>query len=249
LRLFKQNIVSARQLDATRESLNEIQGKLDVVEQNAKTLEAELSVLQGALTLAETNLSYAKLVAPYDCVVCEKRVYPGDLAAPGKVLMHIERTGALKTVFMIPQSDMKSVELGDELVVRFRKRSTTAKISKIYPSVGSDKMIRMEARLSPDAGNEFVSGQYVRITLNLGSLENVMIIPSDAINLDNNSTKKTVFVLRSGKLRQVAVDVIADNQQEAAVKGDLKPGEKVVVSAFLGWAELADGVKAEVLSK
>ena len=241
--LYKQNIVPAKQLETSREKLNEVTGQYDVALQKRKTLVAVLNAAEGAKQIAKTNITYANITAPFDCVVCDVPIYPGDLASPGKKLMMIEDHKHLKVVIKIPQIDMSSVKLGDKIAIQSRTNKAVVEITKIYPSVGINKMVRIEAKIPEKYADTFVSGQYVLTYLASKVKHNALIIPSKAINLDNNNaTSNILFLYRNGKLKKITVKVISDNETEAAVEGDLKPGDEVVVTAFLGWAKLADGM-------
>ena len=242
--LSKEKIVSAKQVETSNEQLNEVVGKYNVAIQKAKTLEAQLSAAESAKNIAETNISYANIKAPFDAILADVPVDPGDLASPGKKLMVLEEQNKLKVIIRIPQVDMGGVQLGDDIVIESRTAKAPLKISRIYPSVGVNKMVRIEAVVPNEYYNKFVSGQYVLAYMKNSIIHNALIVPSQAINIDNNpETGDAVFLVRNGKLVRTPVKVINDNETEAAVKGDLKNGENVVVTAFLGWAKLADGVK------
>ncbi len=248
--LHDQDIVPAKQLETSTEQLNEATGRYKVALQRGKTLLAELAAAEGALSLAETNLSYAKIRAPFDCVVCEVPVDPGDLAVPGKQLMVVEFQTQLKLQVQVPQVDMRSVKVGDKLDVITSSSPVVVPITKIYPSVGSDKMVRVEAVIPKTESARFVSGQYVLAYLDNKVLGDVLIVPSGAVNIDNSGGDGSfVFVVRGGKLVQIPVKVLSNNETKAAVSGDLKVGDEVVVSAFLGWAKLANGLAVMPLGK
>jgi len=246
--LYDKNIVSAKQLELSTERLNESQGKLDVTSQKNKTLEAQLTAIQGDIRIAETNLSYADIKAPFDGIVCDVPVDPGDQASPGKKLMTFENQHQLKVVVQFPQIDMQYVHLGDTLSLQCGDTMKSAKISKIYPALGANRMMKVEAILPIGHNNGFISGQYIKAALATNVIKNVLIVPSAAINIDNNKNQpNSLFLLKNGRLKKVDVKLLGNNQIEAAVSGALKVGDKAVVSAYLGWAELADGLKAELV--
>lgn len=245
-RLFKKNIVSAKQLELSNEHLNEVQGKLYVTVQRDKTLKAQLDAAEGDMKIAETNLSYADIKAPFDGVVCDVPIDPGDLAAPGKKLMVFENQQQMKVVVQLPQVDIKYVHLGDELQLQCGNKTASVKISKIYPALGSNRMVKVEAVLPMGNKNGFISGQYVKVAVDAKKIDNVLIVPSAAINIDNrNNRKHALFIVKNGMLKKVNIKILGDNRQTAAVSGKLKVGDKVVVSAYLGWAKFANGLKAE----
>ena len=245
-KLFDKNIVSAKQLELTTEKLNEIQGEFDVTLQKNKTLEATLKVIKGDIKLAETNLSYADITAPFDGVICDIPVDPGDLAAPGKKLIEVENQNKLKVAVEIPQVDIKYIKLGENLKIQCRAFEADAKISKIFPALGVNRMMKIEAILPDKNKQGFVSGQYVQVLLTTEILKNVLTVPSASLNIDNKkSNEKYLFLLKNGRLKKTDVKILGNNEQAVAVSGDLQVGDRVVVSAYLGWAELADTLKAE----
>jgi len=239
-------IISDKQLDDTSERVNAAQGKFGVALQQAKTLQAEMKAAREAYDLAKTQLSYATLIAPFDATVADVPVAVGDLAAPGHILAILDQVASRTVDFKIPQVDMAYVEMGGLVGVRFRGKKAVAKITTIYPAVGINKMKIVEATMPPDADEAFVNGQYVDVYLVLGNISDALIVPSNALNEDNDSkTPSFVYVLKNGNLKRVEVKVTADNGKTAVVEGALSPGDEVVTGAFLGWAELADGLKAE----
>ncbi|MCF6176872.1 MAG: efflux RND transporter periplasmic adaptor subunit [Victivallaceae bacterium] len=245
-KLFVKKIIPAKQFELSNEKLNEIMGQLNVAKQKNKTLTAELNANCGDVKIAETNLSYADITAPFAGVVCDVPVDPGDLAAPGKKLMVVENQHLLKISVQLPQSDMKYVKFGNKLHIECLGVGVTAKISKMYPALSSNRMMKIEAILQKKYEKDFVSGQYVKVSLTTGMLDNVMIVPSASINIDNQQgSHKYLFMLKNGLLHKIGLKILGNNELKAAVSGKLNVGDRVVVSAYLGWAELADGLKAE----
>lgn len=244
--LFKKNVIPAKQVELSDKKLNEIHGQLEIASQKNNTFKAELTAIQGDIKIAETNLSYADITAPFDGVVCDAPVDPGDQAAPGKKMMIIENQHQFKVVIQLPQMDMKYINSRDKLKIQCRRIEVVAKISQIYPALGANRMIKVEAVLAPNNEKSFISGQYVKVSISTGTMNNVLIVPSASINIDNNkSSEKYVFILKNGVLQKLVVKVLGNNEIEAAVSGALKAGDQVVVSAYLGWARLADGVQAK----
>lgn len=242
--LSEKNVTPVKELETSTERYNTKKGLLDVALQNDKTLHAELDAMEGQLSIAKTNLSYAKIVSPFDGVVCEKLVDPGDLAAPGKLLMVFENQKKLKVVVDVPQTDVGKLRVGQSVRIACRDYKVDARLSRIYPAVAKSRMVRIESYLPPTIGEKLISGQYVRISMATSKLNNVTLLPSSAIDLSHDGGDKTAFVLDAGRLKKREVKILGNNGREVAVSG-IKPGEQVVTSAFLGWAKLADRLKAK----
>jgi RND family efflux transporter MFP subunit len=244
--LLDKNILSAKDYELTEEKLNEIEGEYDIAIQKDKTLKATLKVVEGDISLAKTNLSYSEIVAPLDGIICDIPVNAGDLATVGKKLLEIENQKVLVVSLRIPQVDMKYIKLGKKVFVLLKDKRVEAEVSKIYPALGENRMMRIEASLPQNAQTFLLSGQYVKTTMPVKQFKDVLIVPSGVLNIKNDGKKeKTLFILNRGILKQQEVHLLADNEIEAAIEGDIHTGDKVVTGAFLAWAELADGIKAE----
>jgi len=251
-KLYENKIVSAKTYELSSEKLNEIEGEYHIALQQNNTYKATLSSIMEDIKIAETNLSYAVIRAPFDGVICNVPVDPGDLAIPGKKLVEIENQKPLKVTVQIPQVDMKYIQLEKTLLVSPDSGKENdiipAPITKIYPAIGANRMMKIQAVLPDKSSPDLVSGQYVKVKITATTLKNVILAPAEAVNIDNNSeTGKNIFIVRNGLLKKIPVTLLGNNEVNAAISGTLEPGEKVVVSAFLGWAKLADGLKAEIL--
>lgn len=246
--LSEKNITPVKDLETSTEKFNNTKGLLDVALQNDKTLHAELDAMKGELSIARTNLTYAKIVTPFDGVVCQIFVDPGDLASLGKLLMVFENQKQLKVVVDVPQTDVGKLREGQGVRIACRDHIVDAKLSRIYPAVAKSRMVRVESYLPSNSGDQFISGQYVRISMAISKLDNVTLVPASAIDLNQNGGFNSAFVLKDGKLKKYNVKVLGNNGREVAVSG-IEPGVEVVTSAFLGWAKLADGLKARVIAK
>jgi RND family efflux transporter MFP subunit len=241
--LSDKNVTPLKELETSTEKYNNTKGLLDVASQNNKTLLAELTAMKGQEAIAQTNLSYAKIVSPFDGVVCERVVDPGDLASPGKLLMVIENQKKLKVVVDVPQTDVRKLHVGQPVRIACRSYEGHAKLSRIYPAVAKSRMVRVESFLPSSTEGKLISGQYVRISMATSTLTDVTLIPDSAVNSDNDGGAEVVYILKNGRLKKRQVKLLGNNGKTVALNG-IKAGEQVVVSAFLGWAKLADGLKA-----
>ena len=201
----------------------------------------ELDALNHKLQGLMSKLSYTKLVSPYDGLVTQKNVYPGDLASPGEVLMIVQEQSKLKLVFDIPQEDLHFIKLGLPVYVRNCDCKFELKITHIYPSFDKSKMVRVEVAIPPT--NNFRIGEFVPVSVVLVRHENVVAVPSESL-VETPEGKTAVFVVKNGKLEIRTVKKIIESNGYAEVNG-VKAGEKIVTSTFLGWATLSSGLRVE----
>jgi len=193
----------------------------------------------------ETTLDYCTIRSPFDGVVSHRRVDPGDLAVPGKSLMVVEDRSQLRLGFDVPQQDLPEVREG--LVVEYSaaQQSREAKLSHLFPSLNTARMLRAEVYLSGRGVDGLSSGAYVPLRVVLGNAKDVTLVPGTAL-IESPDGHAHVFVVRDGHLEARSVNVLGSSGDDVAVDG-IQAGEQVVLSTFLGWAQLASGQMVEAM--
>ena len=93
----------------------------------------------GAVVEAETLLSYTKVTAPFAGVITRKHADVGDLATPGKPLLDMEDSRALRLEADVPEAIVGKLALGDKLPVRVSalEKELEGVISEIAPAADS----------------------------------------------------------------------------------------------------------------
>ena len=151
----------ASQAEQTVERKNDIEGKLNAARQQSKAIEEQIHSLEAQQEELETVLSYCVIKSRFAGTVTSRLVDPGDQAAPGKVLLVIEGSDAMRIAFDVPQSDLTDIEAG--LPVSFRAGGETreAAITRLYPALNRARMARAEIILSGDQSSGLTSGEYL----------------------------------------------------------------------------------------
>jgi multidrug efflux system membrane fusion protein len=76
-----------------------------------------------------------------------------------------------------------------------------------------------------------VPGQLVRVVVELGDLPQTLVVPRDAVN--DSPSGSYVYAVERGKASVQQVTVLFDDGANAAVTGDLRPGQIVVTEGQL----------------
>jgi RND family efflux transporter MFP subunit len=233
--------ISISKVDATTEKLNQVRGQLRSVEEKSNSILRKIDGLKRKGDELRTTLSYCTIRSPFDGVITIKKIDIGDLASPGKILLVVENRNILKLSFDVPQYDLPSLK--KDMIVKYMKNNIekTSKISRLYPSLNSARMARVEALLECC---DLTLGAFVDVSVVFNKLENVTMIPIDSIIEMGNGVSKT-FIVDNGKLVSKDIEILATSDKMAAVSG-VKEGQNVVRNSFLGWARLHDGMNVEV---
>lgn len=221
------------------------------------TYKANLAVARAALQsdlatqeLAQTQLDYARIVAPFDGVVGAPLVWPGaQVTADVTDLFVLNQDDPVRVTFAIPQDALPAVraalargtvtvqatvagDRGTPLsgALKFVDNAVDAATSTITLKAHFDNTAR---RLTP--------GQYVQVTLPTTHLSDVISVPVPA--LQNSPDGRFVFVLKDGKVQQRFVTPGPAQGDRQVIDKGLAAGEQVVTE---GQMLLEDGARAHV---
>ncbi len=231
--------------EATIDKANEFEGSYEAAKHNTSALISAIKALESKKKQIETRLSYAVIRSPYDGVVTQRFVDPGDLATVGKKLLVVEDSSKLKLSFDIPQKDISNVKQGDKIEFVINDKKQDAQITNIYPSLDKARMLHVEALLSKEQASGLTIGQYVPVKLNVSLIKDAVLVASESL-VQGPDNDMYVFVVEDSSLKSHKVKVLGASNDETAVEG-ISPDEQVVVSTFLGWANLSSGKKVEVI--
>ncbi len=237
--------IPGAQAEATADKANEFKGRLGASKNKSTALRHLINSLESKKAQLETRLSYCTIKSPYNGLVTQRLVDPGDMASPGKKLLVVEDRSQLRLAFDIPQQDLSKVHEGLEVVFSVNASPRRAKLSHLFPSLNMARMVRAEVFLSGSGMEGLFCGQYVPVSVILDELENVVLLPASCL-VECPKHFQHVFVVKNGSLSHHKVKVLASTEDAVAVEG-IEPGVQVITNTFLGWTRLSGDMKVEVL--
>jgi len=237
--------IAGSQAEATADKASEFKGKLDAAKHKSSALENLIDSLENRKAQLETRLSYCTIKSPYNGLVTQRLVDPGDLASPGKKLLVVEERSQLKLAFDIPQQDLSRIH--EDLDVEYASNGDArrAKLSHMFPSLDNARMLRAEVFLSGAQKERLSIGQYIKASVILDQTKDSVLLPASCL-VECPQHFQHVFVVKDGVLTHHKVKILASTEDTVAVEG-VEPGEQVVTNTFLGWATLSAGKNVEVL--
>jgi multidrug efflux system membrane fusion protein len=186
-------------------------------------------------------MDYTRIVSPIDGRVGLRQVDPGNIVqANGTVpLATITQLQPITVIFTIAEDSLSdvlpAVGLGQPLRVLALDRSQEKQLAtgtlltldtQVDPTTGTVK-----ARAAFDnKANELYPNQFVNARLILKTLQQVDLIPTAAVQL--NDAPRFVYVVQpDGTVQSSTVEVTAVDGETSAVTG-VQPGENVVIDGF-----------------
>ena len=233
-RLFKEGIVSPQQFDQSQATFSGAQ--------------AVVRADEAAIQTAKIQLSYCSIYAPISGVTGEQLVSPGATVKANDVptLVVINQVEPIYVIFSVPQQYLEPIK---DSMARAHLRVQATPPGGTKPETGvltfvnntvdtTTGTIQLMATI-PNGDHRLWPGQYSNVVLNLGQQHNVLVVPSQSVQMGQQGDY--VFVVKQDKtvdVRQVKVGQTVNNQTEI-VQG-LTPGETVVTD---GQVRLVPGTK------
>ena len=195
--------------------------------------DARVKIGTGAVSEAETMMSYAKVTAPFDGVVTRKLADVGDLAMPGKPLLEIEAPTSLRFEADLPEAILDRVKLGAKMPVRLAKviEGTVSEISPVADPVSRTFNVKLD--LPQTEGLR--TGQFGRVSVPVAEVK-LLLVPQSAVL--KRGQMELVFVAKDGKATLRLVKTGKGLEGRVEVLSGLEEGEQVIVSET---TKLTDG--------
>jgi len=227
-------------LDAKIES----QDQFDISKASRDTLAATVQA-------DELNLEFTEVRAPFDGVTGSLQFHEGNVVkAPDDTLLTINRIHPIYVQFGVPEQFLPQIR--KEMREHSLKVSASFENMTVPPPQGeltfvdnavdtSTGMIQLKATF-PNEDSTLWPGQFVNVTLTLSELTNIVVVPSQAVQVGQSG--QFIYVVKADQtveMRPVKTGITFNNQ--TVVQSGLNAGETVVTD---GQLRLAPKMKVTV---
>lgn len=204
--------------------------------ETVKSFEDSLRIAEAAYRTTLTMLDFTKITAPFAGIITRKLVNVGDLATPGKPLLHIEEENKLQVLTDIPEAMILKISKGERLKVfipsvNLEIEGTVAEVSPVADPSSRTSPIKLRIPNNP----QLRSGQFARVTLAMAQAE-TLTVPAGAVVPFGQMER--VFVVDDGKARLRLVRSGAHSNEYLEILSGLAEGEVVIIT---GNSNLQDG--------
>lgn len=239
--LFQKRSISNQEFDEARARLRQAEAQLEMAQARRQQLAAKIRQAEQAVQAAEVVRGFARILAPFDGLVVEKNVEPGNLAAPGAPLLALEQEGGYRFEAAVEESRLGIVRPGQVVRVRLDAlgREIAGRVSEIVPAVdAAARAFTVKIDLPAAAGLR--SGLFGRAMFEAGSRQ-AILVPASA--LVERGQLASVFVIEQGAARTRLVSPGARREGQVEILAGLSAGETIVAAVPPG---LRDGARVEV---
>jgi RND family efflux transporter MFP subunit len=215
---------------ATAQELDDATGALRAAEARATGAGARLQAAKASVQSAraateetETTASFALVTAPFDGVITEKMVEPGNMAAPGAPLMRLEDTRAFRLDVRVDESRAGQISPGAVVPVSLDSgaggAATTINgaVAELSRAVDADARAFLVKITLPDTPG-LRSGTFGRAHFS-GRTRRTLTVPASA--LVHNGQVTSVFVVEKDVAHVRLVNVSGSEVLAGLSEGDL----------------------------
>lgn len=199
---------------------------------------------QSALELAQLQLEYTTIEAPFDGMVAELYIEEGDMVGQAAVALVV--SNEMEVAVNVEESRLGQVEKGQHVALRvstYPGEEFPAVVTNVAP-IADAKTHTFVVTVTPlDEEGLLRSGMYADVTLLAEEKENTLLAPVTAITTVNG--QPTVYVINDENIaEQRDVTTGLSNKSQVEILSGIKAGEKVVVD---GQVNLTDGTQVNVI--
>jgi RND family efflux transporter MFP subunit len=206
------------------------QAALDRTEADYKAAQARVSALLAGAGQAQTERSFATIVAPYSGVVSARHVELGEMAVPGKPLMTGFDPGTLRVSATVPQAQVAAIRAGAKARVEVPSIAKWVEATELTIIPTADPRTHTtQVRLGlPADVRGIYPGIYARAHFVTGRAA-ALLVPRAAVVQRSELT--AVYVIGEAgapQLRQIRLGTAGDERSVEVLAG-LRAGERVAL--------------------
>lgn len=245
---MKSSIVSA-QADVAVAEAEQAAAKADL-----DAAKAETEIARRELEELQVMLNYAVIRAPFDGIVTERNIEPGDLvrALSGADNRHplfvVSQTNKLRIRIPVPETDASMVNNGDQVSLTFpsfpAEPPIVAAVTRRSGSLDqSTRTMMVEVELDNTDG-KLMPGMFGQASIRLATQLATRVLPAQAIRFDETG-KAYVYVVGTDNTISIAnITTGIDDGNRIEVLSGLETGQLVVDSHL---SRFVDGQQVKVL--
>jgi HlyD family secretion protein len=226
--LFGRQLLPKQQLDDAEARYTSAVAQLDLSKAQVAQSEARLKELR-------INLANTSVVSPTDGFVSLRHVDPGAWVSQNAPVASVVDISSLRLVANVVEKDLRAVNPGDPAVVEvdaYPGEKFNGRIARVSPILDpATRTAQMEIEI-PNRDNKLKPGMYAKVTLEVDSRDNVLIVPKASL-VDSEGQRGVYQPNDESRAAFKRVSIGLEDNDKAEILEGLREGE-IVVSTGAG---------------
>lgn len=225
---------------STRQALsaeNERRAKLLLEKEAISQEEYDIASADFKTSQAQTQLINAQIAkttirAPFSGTIGLRNISPGTYVTSETLIARLVNSSKIKITFSIPEKYASQVKTNSKITFTTTTNETfEATVYALEPAVEvTTRTLRVRA-IAKNTNGKLLPGTFANVKLPLEKMENVFMIPTEAVVPIQDGKK--VFVSRNGKADEVIIETGTRTDKEIVVLSGLKATDTVLTTGIL----------------
>ena len=236
--LREQNSATPEEQDRASAELRVAEAGMHAADARASEASASVTAARSAIQASEVAVSFSTIVAPFDGLITNKLLEPGNMAAPGTPILSIETTDRFRLEVQVDAGRARFVGVGDTVAVALAGQEAdtmsgrVVEVARAIDPLSHASLVKVEL----PAATAVRSGAFARARFT-GEHRQALVVPSSAIQ--RRGQLSLVYVVdATSRARMRAVTAGEASGDVVEVLAGMQPGETVIVNPP---ASLVDG--------
>lgn len=185
------------------------------------------------IKLLEAQLAKTRIHAPFDGTIGFRFVSEGAYINSNTTVATLYNLNPAKIEFNLPGRYSTQVRAGKKIrfTVENDPKTFEGEVYAVEPQIDlNTRTLKVRARADNPDG-VLLPGQFVRVELILETIENALLVPSEALIPDLQGHK--VLVSEGGKAKEQRVEIGIRTDREVEILSGLKAGDTVITTGIL----------------
>lgn len=192
-----------------------------------------LNTTSADIKLLEAQLAKTKIRAPFNGTIGLRFVSEGAFINSNTIIATLYSLSPAKIEFAVPGRYSTQVKAGKKIffTIENDSRVLEGEVYAIEPQIDANTRTLKVRALADNTGNILLPGQFVRVELILQTVENALLVPSEAIVPELNGHK--VFIAKSGVATEAKVEIGLRTDRNVEVISGLTKGDTIITTGIL----------------
>ncbi|MBQ0147453.1 MAG: efflux RND transporter periplasmic adaptor subunit [Flavobacteriaceae bacterium] len=194
---------------------------------------ADYRTSQSQIQIIEAQLSKTVIRAPFSGRVGLRNVSKGSYITPSTIIAKLVNTDQIKVTFSIPEKYAHMVKVNN--VIKFNVQGNpndfNARVYATEPVVETATRTLLVKAITTNNSNQLIPGTFADIVFPLESTNDALLVPAEALIPIQNGKK--IFVYKSGKAKEVIVEIGSRTKDDIQITSGISDGDTILTTGVM----------------
>jgi HlyD family secretion protein len=205
----------------------------------------DIAAAHARIASIQATIDLARITVPFDGTLTDVKNLPGDQVNAGSVAFRIDDLSRMLVDVMVPEVDINSIKVGQEVDLVFDAISNRAYTGKVVEvaRVGTTSagVVNFEVTIEIlDPDEQVLPGMTAAVNIVISNLQDILLIPNRAVRLVDG--KRLIYLMKNGVQTAVEVEIGASSDTMSEyISGDVKAGDVIILNPTIDFSGFSSG--------